>query len=168
MSIQELRNHASVHWSSSRQQEVSEPHRARVDTRGFQKTRWGWFPWAPTPWESLVHPEDLAIAGDLIPSPRILTSNPDPADPQYSIFSYGHLHFRLLPCLWREVHRPTYDLGQAVEISSLYSHHEPTMVMIEEIYWDQTCEQIRYLVSNRGHIWPNPVDDSDFVSPKPI
>jgi hypothetical protein len=67
------------------------------------------------------------------------------------------------PSLWREVPDPGYRLGQVVEISKLYSIHEPTLVTIEEIYWDQGAERIMYLVSNRQQHWPDALDSSQFM-----
>jgi hypothetical protein len=163
MTIQELRTHPAVYWSSPLQRAQQDQPLATVVKTGFHPTRWGWFPWAPSPWDDVVHPDDHEMAQNLVPSPRILVVNRADLESEYSVFSYGHLSIRMKPSLWREVPDPGYRLGQVVEISKLYSIHEPTLVTIEEIYWDQGAERIMYLVSNRQQHWPDALDSSQFM-----
>jgi hypothetical protein len=165
MSIQELRTHPAVYWSSELQSQYHDRPLAKVTKTGFHPTRWGWFPWAPSPWKEIVHPDDWALAENLIPSPRILVVNREEEPSEYSVFNYGHLAIRMKPSLWREVLDPGYQLGQVVEISKLHSPHEPTLVTIEEIYWDQGAEQVMYMVSNRDRHWPDALDASQFMGP---
>lgn len=165
MSLQELKSHPSIYWSSSLQQEQAAQGVAPIITNGFHPTRWGWFPWAPEKWESLTHPDDLTIAGYLIPSPRIIAVNRASDADEYSVYNYGYLKFRMQPGLWREVPNPGYHLGQTVEISKLHSPHEPARVMIEEVFWDQVLDKVQFLVSNRGQVWPEPLEAHEFVNP---
>lgn len=165
MSLQELKSHPSVYWSSPLQQEHVSRDVPPIITTGFHPTRWGWFPWAPDELDSLVHPDDRTIAGYLIPSPRILAVNRASDAEEYSVYNYGRLTFRMKPALWRETLNPGFHLGQATEISKLHSSHEPTRVVIEEVYWDQAMEKMLFLVSNRGHLWPSALEAQEFFSP---
>ena len=165
MSLQELKSHPSVHWSSLLQQERTALGEPAIVTTGFHPTRWGWFPWAPEHFQSLVHPDDWTIAGYLIPSPRILAVNRTSHTDEYSVYNYGFLTFRMKPALWREVPNPGYRLGQTVEISKLRSQREPVRVEIEEIYWDQACDKILFVVSHRGKIWGDDLAAHEFIGP---
>jgi hypothetical protein len=163
MSLEELKAEPAVYWSSPLQQAQRSHGLPAIVRGGFHPTRWGWFPWSPDPWEEMVHPDDRELAERLLPSPRILTVNWNHDDPEYSLFAYGCLRLRLKPSLWREVPDPVRQLGDLVEVSSLYSHHEPTLVTIEEIYWDSAAEKIRFMVSNRGQHWPQPLDNEHLM-----
>lgn len=165
MSLHELKSHPAIYWSSSLQQEHASHGVPAIISTGFHPTRWGWFPWAPEHWESLTHPDDLKIAGYLIPSPRILAVNRSSNADEYSVYNYGYLTFRMRPGLWREVPNPGYHLGQTVEISKLHSSHEPARVVIEEVYWDQVLEKVLFMVSNRGQLWPESIEAREFMNP---
>jgi hypothetical protein len=166
MSLQELKSHPSLYWSSPLHQEHASPGPPPIITKGFHPTRWGWFPWAPENWESSVQPDDLAIAGYLIPSPRILAVNRSSDADEYSIYNYGCLTFRMKPELWREIPNPGFHLGQTVEISKIHSPHEPARVVIEEVYWEPIREKVMFLVSKRGQLWPDGLEAHEFINPQ--
>ncbi|MBL8890108.1 MAG: hypothetical protein JNL67_09025 [Planctomycetaceae bacterium] len=163
MSLQELKLHPAIHWSSPLQMEQAVQSAPAIVTKGFHPTRWGWFPWAPERWEETVHPDDLTIAGYLIPSPRILAVNRVSDHEEYSTYNYGRLTFRMKPSLWREAPSPGFHLGQLVEISKLHSTHEPAIVTIEEMYWEPVREKILFIVSNRGQLWPDSLEAHEFI-----
>ncbi|GEM_PF-1621523 len=142
----------SVHWSSPQQRSYSDKPLPTIQPLGFEPTRWGWYPWCPEPLDQIVHSFDVGLANRFIPGPRILTVNRFLEDPQYLWVSYGHLSFRLKPILWRQVDFPGYNLGDLVEVSKLYSPHEPSMATIEEITWDQSDECIKFQLSRRGRM----------------
>lgn len=165
MSLQELKHHPPIHWSSPLQQQQPNQSAPAVITKGFHPTRWGWFPWAPEHWEASVHPDDLPVAGYLIPSPRILAVNRASDQDEFSTYSYGRVTFRMKPALWRETPSPGFQLGQVVEISKLHSTHEPAIVTIEEMYWEPVREKIMFIVSNRGQLWPDSLEAHEFMNP---
>lgn len=160
--MQVLTKDPAVHWSSRQQRIVADRPLATIKRMGFQKTRWGWFPWCPEPLERLVHPFDLSIAGRFVPGPRILTVNRCPTDDQYLLAHYGHLCFRIKPILWREVSDPGVQLGELVEISQIFSPREPRIATVEEITWDSKDEGIRFQLSSRGRVLPELYSASQF------
>lgn len=154
MGLPVLTHDPSVNWSSPQQRSFADKPVPPIVRKGFRPTRWGWFPWCPQPLPEIVHPFDVGLAERLIPGPRILTVNPCHSDPEYQLISYGHLSFRMMPILWREVSFEGYCLGDLVEISKLYSKSEAALATIEEISWDNDVESIVYHLSRRGRLCP--------------
>lgn len=152
----------SVYWSSKQQKLAADRPLPLIQRLGFQKTRWGWFPWQLKPLEQLVHPFDVSVANRFVPGPRILTINPCHTDSNYLLAHYGHLSFRICPTLWREVPEPAAQLGDMVEISRLYSNREPLLATVEEITWDSETENLGYQLSSRGRLLPDIYSHDNF------
>ena len=119
------------------------------------ETKHGVFQWwierAP-PW---IHPDDSAIADELIPGNRIFRKEQSEnfADRElgYSDFIYGQQKLRALPGLWLEVQTEGYEVADQVEVKSQYGKLRPQIASIVDIVWNRNTRTIEYRLSANGH-----------------
>ena len=90
--------------------------------------RYGYYPWWPQNGDDWVHPEDVALARRLIPSPRVVR---------------------------REGASEGLEMGDWVEVLSRMRANDPRTGVVCEIHWDDRARGLRYQVRDNDRAIPN-------------
>jgi hypothetical protein len=110
--------------------------------------KYGYFPHWPQDGNDWLHPDDVATARAMIPSPRIFRR--DGADGDYFVLHYGNVTIRVRPALWQEVEPEGIEIGDWVEVLSRGMLNEPRTGTVREILWDENTRAIRYQILEAG------------------
>lgn len=103
----------------------------------------GHFPWWPEDSDSWVHPEDVATARAMIPSPRVWRRDGE-TSAGLVVMRYGEARIRVRRTLWITVEWEGYDLGDLVEVRPRGMTNEPHTGAIREMHWDTHQGRLRY------------------------
>ncbi len=103
----------------------------------------GYFPWWPEDGDDWIHPEDVALARTMIPSPRVWRREGETSG-GYVVMHYGETRLRVRRTLWKEIRPEGYDLGDLVEVRPRGMTNEPHTGTIREVHWDDHAGAIRY------------------------
>jgi hypothetical protein len=130
------------------------------------EAKYGVFQWwierAP-PW---VHPDDQAIADELVPGNRVFRKEQSEnfADRElgYSDFIYGQQKLRALPGLWLEVETDGYEVADLVEIKSQYGKLRPRIATIVDIVWSRNAQTLEYFLKANDQRIEFAFSSSDF------
>ncbi len=106
--------------------------------------KYGVFPWWPENGNHWLHPQDVLIARNLIPSSRVFRR--DDADGDYVVYSYGSERIRGKRTLWLEVAHEGLDLGMWVEILPKGMQNDPRTGTIGDMLYQPSWNQLRYRV----------------------
>jgi hypothetical protein len=110
--------------------------------------KYGYFPHWPQDGNDWLHPDDVATARAIIPSPRVFRR--DGVDGEYSVLHYGDVMIRVRPALWQEVEPEGIEIGEWVEVLSRGMLNEPRTGTVREILWNEEARAIRYQISEAG------------------
>ncbi len=113
-----------------------------------------------------LHPDDVALARDLLPSDRIFRR--DGLDGEFHRFHYGDITFRARPALWQEVAHEGFDIGDWVEVLSRGMRNEPRAGIIREMRWDEDDRVIRYQISDNNAPIPDYYTRVDLERVEPV
>ncbi len=127
--------------------------------------KYGCYPWWPEDGNDWVHPEDVELARQMIPSQRIFRR--DGEENPYVILYYGDVRLRVMRTLWQEVVPEGFEIGDWVEVLSRGYRNTPRTAVIKEITWDGNARAIRYQVAENEQLVPNQysADDLRHVEP---
>ena len=150
---------ADLAQSASRQDDV------RIEERLSVLPKHGFCLW-PEDGEDWIHPNDIEVARQLIPSKRIFRKE-DCSDPilknlGYVEYSYGDRSFRGLPSLWHEVTTEGYELGDTIELKSGNGKLRPIIADIVGMYWNRHDQVIEYEMEKNGVPQPNRYQANQF------
>jgi len=106
--------------------------------------RYGYYPWWPEDGDDWVHPEDVELARQCIPSMRIYRRDGKQGD--YVVLHYGDECLRVRHTLWQEIASEGFEIGDWVEVLSRGYRNTPRTGTIREMLWDSTSRGIRYQV----------------------
>lgn len=104
----------------------------------------GHYPWWPEEGNAWIHPEDVALARTLIPSPRIWRREGN--EDSYIVIHYGELRLRLHRALWLEVEHEGFDLGNHIEILPHGMKNDAQVGTIREMHWEPHEGRIEYQI----------------------
>lgn len=105
-----------------------------------------------------IHPEDVELCQQLIPSNRIFQRHL--YDSAFNNLVYGDISVRVKPTLWLEVPTDGYLIGDRVEIRSSMGKRRAAIATIEETLYSPTKRCVEYRLSiNRQK-----VSDAFYVS----
>lgn len=127
--------------------------------------KYGYFPWWPEDGDAWVHPEDVGLARQMIPSERVFrregTCGP------YVVMHYGEIRLRVLPKLWQEVAPEGLEIGDWVEVLTRGMKNTARTGTIREMLWDDGAKTIRYQISENGRAIEDryTIDDLKRVEP---
>lgn len=115
----------------------------------------GYFPWWPEDGDDWVHPEDVATARSMIPSPRIWRRDGEVPTPggdgstsaSYVVMHYGETRLRVKRTLWCEAPYEGLDLGDWVEVRTRGLTNEPHTGTVRDRHWDEHAGVVRYLLT---------------------
>jgi hypothetical protein len=110
--------------------------------------KYGCFPWWPEDGNDWVHPEDVELARQMIPSQRVFRR--DGGSGQLLKMHYGKVTLRVRRTLWLEVPHEGYDLGDWVEVLSRGMLNTPRTGTICEMLWDEGAKAMRYQILDDG------------------
>lgn len=109
----------------------------------------GYFPWWPEDGDDWVHPDDVAQARSMIPSPRVWRRDGTlPATPEdYVVMHYGEVQIRVRRTLWKEVRPEGFEIGDQVEVRTKGMTNEHRVGHVRDVQWDEHAGELRYLLS---------------------
>ncbi len=115
--------------------------------------KYGYYPWWPEDGDDWVHPEDVAAAREIIPSPRVFRRDGERGE--YVVLHYGDLHLRVKRTLWQEVEPEGFEVGDWVEVLSRGQHNTPRTGVIREMHWDPRSRSMRFQILDNDQPIPN-------------
>ena len=122
-----------------------------ADSELKQPTKFGVFLWWTEQSPTWVHPDDVEIADNLIPSNRVFVrsncSNASDRELGFSKFQYGAEFFRGKPVLWLEVPHQDIEIGDRVEIKSQSGKLKPQIACVTDILWSRSRRTVEFLLS---------------------
>lgn len=114
----------------------------------------GVYLWWPKEGVDWIHPDDLELAEQMIPGPRVFKRVE--TDEKFSNLLYGESVIRVLPTLWLEIEVDGYEIGDVVEVKSRMGKDRPLIATITDIFWDHHQRSIEYYLSENGNPLPKP------------
>lgn len=115
--------------------------------------KYGYYPWWPENGDDWVHPEDVDLARQIIPSPRVFRRDGQSGD--FVVLHYGRTRLRVRRTLWQETPPAQYEIGDLVEVLSRGMRNTPRTAVVEAILWDDDARELRYQVAESGQPVPN-------------
>jgi hypothetical protein len=110
--------------------------------------KFGCFPWWPEDGDDWVHPEDVAVARQMIPSERVFRR--DGTSGVFLKMHYGRVMLRVRRTLWLEVPPPEFEIGEWVEVLSRGMRNTPRTGTICDLLWDEGAKAARYQILDDG------------------
>ncbi|MEM0924582.1 MAG: hypothetical protein AAGJ83_00960 [Planctomycetota bacterium] len=102
--------------------------------------------------QSFMHPDDVPIANQLIPSPRVLKRTA--FDGTYYHYEYGQLRFRLRPTMWRRLRTDGIDIADQVETIGLGLERDRFVADVWGMYFVERKGCILYRLKRAGRVVP--------------
>ena len=101
-------------------------------------------PWWPEGGDAWVHPDDAAMARQMIPGWRVfrVAGKEGP----YRVLRYGTRVLRVQPTMWVPVRGNGLEVGQWVQIRSRLGKNRPGVGRIGEMVWNRRDRTIDYMV----------------------
>ena len=115
--------------------------------------RYGHYPWWPEDGNDWLHPEDVELARQLIPSPRVFRRDGELGP--FVVLHYGNSRLRVKRTLWQEVDSEGFDIGDWVEVLSRSQRNTPRTGIIREMYWSTTERCLQYNITESDQPIPN-------------
>lgn len=94
-----------------------------------------------------IHPDDVALAENLIPSGRVFRRVGFCGT--YYRLEYGSLVLRVKPTMWSKVHDEGFWIGDQVEIKGDFLTNEPSIAFVSEALYDPATGMISYTLIQR-------------------
>lgn len=94
-----------------------------------------------------IHPDDIQLAEELIPSGRVFRRVS--FDGIYYRLEYGNKVLRVKPTMWSKVHDQGFWIGDQVEIKGDFLTNEPSIAVITEASYDASTGTIVYTLVQR-------------------
>jgi hypothetical protein len=107
--------------------------------------KYGHYPWWPQDGDDWVHPEDVALARAMIPSPRVWRREGEQGE--YVVLQYGDVRLRVKRTLWVETPHEGYDIGDWVEVRPRGMTNDPVTGQVRELHWDAHAGVLRYYLT---------------------
>ena len=109
-----------------------------------EEPKYGYYPWWPENGNDWLHPEDVELARQLIPSMRVFRREGEAG--QFLVLHYGDQKLRVLRTLWQEVTSEGFEIGDWVEVLSRGQRNTPRTATIRDILWDSKKRALTYQV----------------------
>jgi hypothetical protein len=106
--------------------------------------KYGYYPWWPKNGNDWLHPEDVELARQLIPSPRVFRR--DGEQGPFLILQYGDLRLRVKRTLWQEVASEGFEIGDWVEVLSRGQRNTPRTGIIREMHYRANDRCLMYQI----------------------
>ena len=96
----------------------------------------------PMDGDDWIHPDDLELARQLIPSRRVLSRQR--WDGEYYHLHYGHWRLRVKPSMWLRVPDIDLEVGQQVELLSCHFRNDPAICRLTEILYCPVSQRFQF------------------------
>ena len=106
----------------------------------------------PAEGQSFIHPDDVPVASQCIPSSRVLRR--ESFDGTYYHYRYGQIRFRLRPCLWFAVRSDGIDVGDQVETIGIGLERELFVAQVWGMHYVARKGCILYRLRRRDSMVP--------------
>ncbi len=102
----------------------------------------------PSPGHAWIHPHDISIATQLLPSRRVFQRVR--FDSLFYHLRYGDVTIRVRPCMCQAM--PTCDIhvGDQVEILSQLGQYDPGIASVDEVFGNERGDSILFLIRKSG------------------
>ncbi len=110
--------------------------------------KYGTYPWWPQDGDDWLHPEDVELARQWIPGPRLFRR--DGTQGPFIVLSYGDVRLRVLCTLWQEVAWEGFDIGDWVEVLSRGKRNTPRTGTIREMHCAAPGHPLQYQLQKNG------------------
>lgn len=107
--------------------------------------KYGYYPWWPEDGNEWLHPEDVELAREMIPSARVFRR--DGEQGPFVVLHYGDVRLRVKRTLWQEVTNEGFEIGNWVEVLSRGFRNTPRTGTIREMIWDQYDRCLKYQIT---------------------
>ncbi len=105
---------------------------------------YGVFRWWPENGEGWIHPFDVGMVRQLVPSNRVFRR--EDHNDEYVRVIYGGISFRIRPTLWLQVEYEGLDIGDYVEVKSRMGKTVPFVGRVRDLRWNNRYKRIEYLL----------------------
>lgn len=106
-----------------------------------------------------IHPNDVELATQLIPSQRIFLRID--LDKEYWLIGYGDYSLRVKPTMWLEVPEPAFEVGDQVEIKSSMGKLQAKIATVSDVFWNQPKRIAEFHLREFGRPIPHIFHASD-------
>ncbi len=127
--------------------------------------KYGYYPWWPENGNDWLHPEDVELARQLIPSPRVFRR--DGEQGPFVILHYGDLRLRVKRTLWQEVASEGFEIGDWVEILSRGHRNTPRTGVIREMHYSAKDRCLMYQILENDQPIPEQYSVTDLRHVEP-
>jgi hypothetical protein len=103
---------------------------------------YGVYAWWPEAGHAWIHPDDVALVTQLIPSDRVFRR--ERFDGVYYHLCYDQHRCRVRPSMWLKVPYEGFDCGEEVEVLSDGMMREPFVGVILEMHYQRSKGKILY------------------------
>ncbi|MEO8269192.1 MAG: hypothetical protein ABI557_05700 [Aureliella sp.] len=125
---------------------MTEPETPAVDSYRPELPDWGSYLRWPSDGVDWIHPQDIAVVRQLIPSRRVFRRSQ--WDGEFYHLHYGETTFRVRPSMWVRVPDIDLDVGQQVELLSCHQQNDPGIYHIADIHFVPANGQIEYALQS--------------------
>ena len=119
----------------------------QIEATMKMEPRYGYYPWWPEDGDDWLHPEDVELAREWIPSPRVFRREGEQGE--FVVLHYGDQQLRVRRTLWQEVRGEGFEIGDWVEVLSRGHRNTPRTGIIRERLYDTHDRCLLY------QIWEN-------------
>lgn len=127
--------------------------------------KYGYYPWWPEDGNDWLHPEDVELARQMIPSSRVFRR--DGEQGPFVIIHYGSSRLRVNRTLWQEVDSEGFEIGDWVEVLSRGHRNTPRTGVIREIRWNSSERCLNYNITDVDKPIPNDYSAEDLRHVEP-
>ena len=127
--------------------------------------KYGYYPWWPENGNDWLHPEDVELARQMIPSSRVFRR--DGEQGPFVVLHYGDFRLRVKRTLWQEVDSDGFEIGDWVEVLSRGQRNTPRTGVIREMHFSSVERCLTYRITEADQPIPNDytADDLRHVEP---
>jgi hypothetical protein len=124
---------------------------------------WGVYLRWPENGQAWIHPDDISIVVEMIPSHRVYQRMA--WDGAYYTLKYGSITFRVKPSMWLRVPAIDLQVGEQIELLSNFSENDAGIFHIRDILFNPVSGEIEYRLQHSNMPIPRSFSRDDL---KPI
>jgi hypothetical protein len=114
----------------------------------------------PAPGFSWIHPHDIALAAQLIPSRRVFQRVR--FDDTYYHLRYGRKLIRVRPTLWTRMPMTDVLVGDRIELSSQFGRNDPGLACVVDVLANRQRDGFEYVLRRGEMVLPKSFRRDEF------